>query len=43
LIAIKDFHVDCVFLYLVVIMDWQSRTVLAWRLSNAESGENAFD
>ena len=31
---ITDIPVSCGFLYLVAIMDWASRFVLAWRLSN---------
>ena len=31
---ITDIPVSCGFLYLVAIMDWASRYVLAWRLSN---------
>jgi putative transposase len=31
------------FLYLVVIMDWVSRAVLAWRLSNTLGAELCVD
>ena len=31
------------FLYLVVIMDWVSRAVLAWRLSNTLGAEFCVD
>ena len=29
----------CGFLYLVAIIDWASRAVLAWRLSNTNDGD----
>jgi putative transposase len=31
---LTPFPVQCGFLYLVAIMDWATRHVLAWRLSN---------
>jgi putative transposase len=31
------------FLYLVVIMDWVSRAVLAWRLSNTLAADFCFE